>query len=265
MEGATTVGAVWRAKLSGVLCAFAFVSAIATTDASAAPNVLIVHADILPPQAQLQATGLFGAVDVFDAQAGTPSLATLAAYDSVLAYTNFEPANSSGLGDVLADYVDAGGGLVLANFSYSSPWDIQGRIATGGYAPLVNSGFTDDPGDVLNPLVAHPIFTGIDLAALGFFHNLSFAVPNLDAGATLLADNGAGTNMIALNAGGDVFGFNLFPGGGVPGNTAELYELFGNALVFVARQAPQVPEPPALLLLVFGLACAWPAARRLRA
>ena len=272
MGVATAVGAVRslagtisRASMPGAVCAFAFASALSTTEAAAAPNVLIVHADagFATAQSQLQGTGLFGAVDVFDARFATPSLATLAAYDSVLAYTNVTPQNAVGLGNALADYVDSGGGLVVAAFSYSSPWDIEGRIATSGYAPLVNAGSNADPGGVLNPVVAHPIFTGIDFGALGFFHNGNFAVPGLDSGATLLADNGGATNMIALNAGGDVFSFNLYPGGGVSGNNAELYELFGNALVFAAGVS-QVPEPPALLLLAFGLLCAWPAARRLK-
>ena len=92
----------------------------------------------------LFATGGFTAVDRYDVNAGLPSLATLLTYDSVLAYTDFIPNDPVGFGDLLADYVDAGGHVVLANFGYSDPIAIAGRIATPGYAPLVNVGTNAD-------------------------------------------------------------------------------------------------------------------------
>src|SRR5262249_22039984 len=61
-------------------------------------------------------------IDTFNSYTGTPTLAQLQQYDAVLNFTNYPPTNPSALGNVLADYVDGGGGLVLATFSFSSPW-----------------------------------------------------------------------------------------------------------------------------------------------
>ena len=62
-----------------------------------------------------------------------PSLATLQAYDTVVAWTNCNPTDSAGWGNVLADYVDGGGHLVLASFSWYGPnADFDGRIAAPG-------------------------------------------------------------------------------------------------------------------------------------
>lgn len=180
---------------------------------------------------------------------GTPPLTTLNSYDSVLAYTNNVPSNPVALGDTLANYVDAGGHLVLATYSYSNPWAVDGRITTSGYAPLTNVGVNGDVSGDLNILIpGDPIFNGIDPNAVIYFHNGNFAHPGLDVGATLLATDGAGINLIALNSNQNVVGFNLFPGSG---NNQEFYNLLGNALL--PRQDQQViPEPTSLA--VFGLA-----------
>jgi hypothetical protein len=46
----------------------------------------------------------------------------------------------------------------------------------------------------LNAVVSgDPIFTGVDLSSLTYFHNSQFADLELDVGATLLADDGAGS------------------------------------------------------------------------
>ena len=79
------------------------------------PSVLILHTSTpaLDTQAKLAATGLFGAVDLFNAAASesaTPSLAQLLPYDAVLVSPDYaEPfADNVALGNNLADYVDAG-------------------------------------------------------------------------------------------------------------------------------------------------------------
>lgn len=202
----------------------------------------------------------FTTVDNHDVNgSGTPTLGQLSAYNTVIAYTNSTPSNSADLGDVLADYVDAGGCVVVSTYALSTPWTITGRMQTSGYSPLVDLGSNGDVSGNLVALVPNdPIFSGVDPGSLTYFHNSNFAYPGLDAGAVLVADDGAGHNMIARNANGNVIGMNLFPGD-ITGNSPELYALYVNAAVncqgFVA---PPTPVPAnntyamILLMLLLG-------------
>ncbi len=135
------------------------------------------------PAAQLQATGFFDSITVIDVRSVTPTLAQLAEYETILAYTNFVPADAIALGDTLADYVDAGGHLAMATYAYSNPWDIEGRITTTGYAPLTNVAVNGTvSGNLVATLPGDPIFAGIDVNAVSYFNNLNFAHPGLMPG-----------------------------------------------------------------------------------
>lgn len=193
-------------------------------------SLLIVASDSSPPVQELGATEIFRSIEYFDSSSATPSSEELSAFDVVLNYTNYIPADKTLLGDRLADYVDGGGRLVICTYSFSTPWDVGGRIVTPGYSPLLNSGSNGGVSGVLDAAVpSDPIFNDIDLGAVSYFNNFNFAHPELDAGATLLATDGAGTRMIARNADGNVIGMNLFPAT-YGGNSQELYRLVGNAL-----------------------------------
>ena len=114
----------------------------------------------------------FTTVDQFNLGVGTPTLLELQAYDAVIAYTNFTPADATAAGDVLADYVDQGGCVVMSTYAFSAPWKIAGRIATSGYAPLVDVGTNGIVSGTLNAIVADdPIFNGITLGSLSYFQN----------------------------------------------------------------------------------------------
>lgn len=66
---------------------------------------------------KLEATGQFSRVDTIDAAFSTPALLQLQSYDGVLVYTGDNgPAlfNTTALGNVLADFIYEGGGLVVA-------------------------------------------------------------------------------------------------------------------------------------------------------
>ncbi len=186
------------------------------------------------PVSELMATGLFDSITVYDVRYSTPSLPTFQAYDTVLAFTNAIPNDAVAFGNVLADYVDSGGRVTLCTYGFTSPWNISGRIMTPGYSPLVNVGVK---GTVSGSLVAtvpdDPIFAGIDVGAVVYWQNSNYAHPGVDAGATLLATDGAGHNMIARNAAGNVIGVNIWPASKSdrPINTQELYDLIGNTLV----------------------------------
>jgi hypothetical protein len=228
----------------------ALVLALAVGPASAA-TLALLHADTgFAPGAQtkLLATGRFSAVDLFPVNSGLPSLATLSGYDAVLAWTNNVPTDPLSFGNLLADYYDLGSKrLTVATYSMSNPWAITGRVTTGDYVGLTNLGVN---GNVSGNLVAtgpDPLFDGIDLGSITYFHNSNFSHPGLASGATLLATDGGGIYMIARSANG-VYWFNLFPGF-ISGNNDELYELFANS--FTATN--QIPEPSTFALMGIGL------------
>lgn len=202
----------------------------AMSAAHAQDSVLVVNANS-NNNTQLNAalTGTFSTVDNFNLGSGTPTLGELQAYDAVIAYTNFPPSDASGTGDVLADYVDGGGCLVLSTYAFSQPWAITGRIATTGYSPLTDMGLNGNVSGNLNPIIPNdPVFNGVDLGSLTYFHNSNFARPGVDAGATLVADDGNGVNMIARNASMNVVGINMYPGD-ISGNSDDQYTIYANA------------------------------------
>jgi len=197
--------------------------------AQALPRLLIVASDSSPPTAQMTASGQFESVAVFDAESGTPALAQLLQYDVILAYTNSFPQDAVALGDVLADAVDAGRGVTVATGAMSQPWAIGGRIQTAGYNPLGIATNGDVSGSLTALVPTDPIFNGVALGSVSYFNNENFAHPTLVPGATLLATDGAGINMIARSASGRVMGMNLFPSTH-PGNNAEFFKLVANVV-----------------------------------
>jgi cysteine-rich repeat protein len=80
-----------------------------------------------------------GAVDYADAIAATPDAATLAGYDCIYTWANQAYNNPTLYGDNLADFVDAGGVVVLGVFTtYTSGNSMAGRIMTTGYSPVIS-------------------------------------------------------------------------------------------------------------------------------
>ena len=77
------------------------------------------NTSLMDVQLKLSATGLFGTVTTFDVATTTPLLSDLSSFDSVLVFSDRCFANSTALGDTLAEYVDAGGGLVIAMQAFS--------------------------------------------------------------------------------------------------------------------------------------------------
>jgi len=104
------------------------------------PKVLILSAE-LPTfaddvKAKISSTGAFIRVDTFDVGAFTPTLAQLKKYDAVFLWSDVPYANATALGNVLADYTDAGGGVVLGlvtKAGFEPSRRPGGRWIAGGY------------------------------------------------------------------------------------------------------------------------------------
>lgn len=144
------------------------VAILAAADTSAAgPG----YADV---QSKLLATGLFAGVDILHVTTPvvTPSLNTLRGYHAVIVWTNQSFNDSAAMGDVLANYVDGGGGVVLSvfvNTSTTANRFLTGRWLTDGYAIIQagggNSTATATLGTIEQP--GHPILNGVNSLSSG--------------------------------------------------------------------------------------------------
>ena len=178
-----------------------------------------VHADLYPPSALPALT-----------------LQNMTPYDVVLVYNvaRFSTAGISRdqLGDLLADYVDAGGRTILhASVFADTEWGIGGRFASEHYGPLLPGDSTVQDGASLGTLLlpGHPLLQSVDsLATWHVTHTGLTLAPS--AYAVALWDDGeimAAANPYAV-------AFNFIPVLGVdvpipPTTTGDLGDLLHNA------------------------------------
>jgi hypothetical protein len=109
-------------------------------------------------------------------------------------------------------------------------------VYTGNYA--------NPSGILAATLSSDPVFSNVNLAAVTYYHNRGFVNAGLGTGATLLATDGSGINMIARSANG-VVDINLYPGlgagfGGVD-NNAMFYSLVANTFASVSKGPAPLP------------------------
>lgn len=140
----------------------------------------------------------------------TPTLAQLQAYTAVLVYSNFNFADPVAMGNVLADYVDAGGTVALAAFGLTMPseWGISGRLSTGDYLPLIQGSRVIAPVQSFIPVQPnHPLLQGVN----SFNGGSHRSAVSLASGATLVAtwNDASSTPLIAVK--GSVVALNFFP------------------------------------------------------
>ena len=136
-------------------------------------RVLIAYSDAHPPTLmfnEILAESGVSQVDLFDAGAATPTLQQLQQYDIVFTFSNNIWNDAVAMGNVLADYEDAGGVVVVGNHAWANDggWLLQGRWMTGGYSPYNATGqfnFSLNTANVIDP--SHPLMQGVSsLSAL---------------------------------------------------------------------------------------------------
>lgn len=190
-----------------------------------------------------------------------PTLKQLRAYQSVLVYSDAGFNNNTNLGNVLADYVDQGGGVALATFAYwsSGGLSIQGRLASGGYLAFTTGNQTSGVNLTLaKDLPAHPMLDGVASFNGGSYsyHNSPIA---LAAGATLVAHWSDGQPLVGGkdNGSGRDAGLNFFP----PSTDSTIYgwqagtdgaQLMVNALLWSGKIPPTILSAPADQVLPMG-------------
>ena len=173
-----------------------------TATASCTPSsfhVLIAYADTSAPtqlQSQIMAEPGVTAVDLFDAQAGTPTLGQLQQYQIVVPYSNFPFLDADTLGNNLADYVDGGGVVVQYGFGHygpGQPYGVNGRWVTGNYNPYNYSTTLQFAAFSLGTFNAgHPLMAGVTMLNSDFANIVTPA-----AGATEVAQDNLGDSLVA--------------------------------------------------------------------
>jgi hypothetical protein len=148
-------------------------------------------------QTQLAAMPGVAKVDVFDASAGTPTVAQLDPYDMAVASSDCEAYDDgAALGNNLADYADHGG--VVVEYAYSmhsslSGYQIAGRWLSGGYSPY-------DPGTNVNNNVTLGTFDagGPLMAGVSSLASSCNTAATLASGATRVAQWNNGQEAVAM-------------------------------------------------------------------
>jgi hypothetical protein len=164
-------------------------------------QVLIVYADTegLPTQLQSQILAEPGvtAVDLFDANLGTPTLGQLQQYNIVVPFSNSVFFDADTLGNNLADYVDGGGIVVQYGFAHygpGQPYGINGRWVTDGYNAYDYSiNLEGNPFSLGTFNAGHPLMAGVTALDSNF---ANIVTPN--AAATEVAQNSLSESLVAF-------------------------------------------------------------------
>lgn len=178
-----------------------------TTRSTNQITALWLWADDSPPDtlaARLLALG--DSLVSIDIRGSTPALDTLRRYPVVGVHTNYPPADSVALGNVLADYVDAGGGVVIGQFGFTSGWHVAGRIMTGNYATIGKGANTQASTTLGWKRSSHPMMAGVDSVREYFAATAPFVT------ADSVAKWADGRPYVAVSANQKVIGVNSYPG-----------------------------------------------------
>ena len=168
----------------------------------------------------------YGSVDYLDGSVGIVPLTTLENYTCVLTWNNYQ--YTAGQGDILADYVDGGGKVVICGWAIAQ---CEGRIISdAAYCPIVGGANQSTPVN-LGTTYAHDILDGVTaITGIGFWVDAS-----LESGATLIAMNTQSQPLVAINAGNSVVAVNLVCGDYISWS-GDGWLLLNNAIEFLMNE-----------------------------
>ena len=212
-------------------------------------------------QAKLLSTGFFSTVDIYAINTVTPTLAQLQNYVAVLVYSDSAAyADPVGLGNNLANYVDAGGGVVAAVFAVAGI-PFSGRFATSDYWALEPLGQNEGTPLTLGTIhvPGSPLLTGVTSFNGGTNSYYGTGSPN--AAATRVVDwsNGAPLVVTRVIGGHNRVDLNFYP----PSNSvrADFWvsstngaQLMANALLYSAGLIGATSVPALSTWAMVGLA-----------
>lgn len=215
----------------------------------AGASVLLVASDspaaAAAAEQALVDTGLIGPADIeVLASSATPSLSALQDHDAVLVWASAPWASPGDLGDVLADYVEGGGGVVTAAGALNVGLSPAGRFASD-HSPIVATGVLSVPGNVdLGASNAdHPVLAGLSDVR---FADVGQGSPSLAAAGQEVAHDDAGNLVVAATCDRRAISVNLHPpalADGEPDNSADAARMLAQALLVAGQNTPASPDP----------------------
>ncbi len=199
---------------------------------AAGAKVLLLACDDGPGPLQAILAGYADviAVDWMNECSALPTMAQLKAYDVVIAWSNGTIYDPVGIGNLLADYIDAGGKLVLCTFMWQAPGEngIQGRLIDQLYSPLVsNSGGDHYAVACLGTYASGSLLMEGVASYCDDYRDYTNLVP----GATLVASWDDGENFVAQK--GCVVAINSYMGPYYDAS-GDFGALFHNAVSFLS-------------------------------
>jgi len=233
---------------------------------AAGPSVLLVYSAYSAQSDHstnvadgLTATGQVGTVTTFDGGAATPSASDLVGIDVVMVMADGGWNDNAALGDLLADFVDAGGTVVETTFTLycAGVMGLAGRWASGGYGALIgpnpdcpNQLDGDGPLGFVATDASSPLLAGVTTfnGGTSSYRNVVGVAP----GATLVArwDDEDDTPFAAWTAAhtGCVVGLNFYPPSSDASEdfwdaTTDGFVLQANAVNFACGATPPPPPP----------------------
>jgi hypothetical protein len=216
-------------------------------------DILLVNADSdnmygSDIQDSLQAFGDLGIVGLFNAISATPSLARLQAYDVVLTWSNSHYYNPIAMGNVLADYVDAGGKVINLMFSMGTHgWEMQGRFMDQAYTAMNGTTLLYQNVCLGTYDAGHPIMAGVTDVCELYRMDGTY----LTAGSSEVAQWDDGLLFVAAKDDQSVVSINAYVGYNHQW-TGQMADVVHNAILWLAQ-----PEPPFIYLPVLSLNDPW--------
>ena len=169
--------------------------------------ILQSGADVSQIKSQLSVMNDVAFVDEIDVRLSSPSLDDLSPFDAVIFIANNPVTDQVTVGNVLADYADAGGGVVMTLATLIDGWEVRGRFLEEGYYPI-DLGPGALSGSALGDFDAnHPIMQGVTEAQGELLGDISLAT-----GAELVASWENGEPFVATKR-GNVAAVNIFVSG----------------------------------------------------
>lgn len=178
-----------------------------STSVFAANDLLILHAEggasLNLCHDNFDTNPFYGSVDYLDGSVALVDLTTLQNYDCVLTWNNYQ--FQTGQGDIMADYVDGGGKVVILGWSITQ---LYGRILDDpNYCPMIG-GNNNNTSVNLGTTYPHDILDGVTaINGIGYWVDAT-----MESGAYLIAENSLGTPLAAINVAETVVALNLVAG-----------------------------------------------------
>ncbi len=215
---------------------FLLILAGSVTVALGASDLLILHCEgsgaLTGVENNIGNDPFYDSVDYLDGSTGLVPLVTLQNYACVFTWNNYQ--YTAGQGDILADYVDSGGTVVILGWAISQCY---GRIIDDpAYCPMIGSGNrTDDVN--LGATFTHDILTGVSVISTIHY----WVDATMESGAYLIAENTLGTPLAAINTSNSVIALNMVAGDYITW-TGDGWLLMNNAIQYLMNTVSLEPS-----------------------